>query len=71
MKSFVKARAIKLTTNYPNIYFGEDDCLSLTEYLSFLQLDEDRGVVVSTDAYIKVVMIAEEWIERNETSTVN
>ena len=71
LKSFAKARAIELTTAYPNIPYNESNRLSLSKYLSFLQFDDDKGLNVTAYNYIKVVIDAESWIGKNETSTVD
>jgi len=66
LKSFAKARAIELTTAYPNIPYNESNRLSLTKYLSYIQFDDDKGLNVSADNYIKVVIAAEKWIENQQ-----
>lgn len=71
LKSFAKARAIELTTAYPNTPYSESNRLSLAKYLSFLQFDDDKGLNVSADNYIKVVIAAEKWIENQEQTIVD
>ena len=70
LKSFAKTRAIQLATTYP-IPYSESSGLSLARYLSFLEFDEYKGLNISADDYIRVVIIAEEWIEKQEEQNIN
>lgn len=71
LKSFAKERAIKLIRVYPDIPYNENSGLTLSKYLSFLRFDEDKGLDISADNYIKIVKIAEEWIEKQEQTIVD
>jgi hypothetical protein len=70
LKSFAKERAIGLTKAYPDIPYNESGRLTLSKYLSFLMFD-DKDLNVSADQYIRVVKIAEKWIEKQSIINEN